>query len=751
LYQPLSQVVHFEGATSGKEVSAGTKTYQVENAIKLYERWRNVLTGHGEPGVMPEREKDRDTIGRVLVLDHCTPTPDQDAGSITALNLMRILQGLGFKVTFAPEDNFLYMDPYTLDLQRIGVECLYAPYVTSIEQHLAECGGQYNVVIVFRLLTAERNLAAIQKYCPKAKLIFHTSDLHYLREQREAELAKPDELRSFARKTRARELKVIREADATIVHSSTEKAMLDAELGTEGADSRVFLFGWAIEIPGTQVPYGQRDGMVFIGGFQHQPNVDAVLYFTKEVLPLVKRQLPDAVFHIVGSRVTSEVRALAGNGIKVIGFVKDLRTLLDRCRLSVVPLRYGAGIKGKIGTSLSYGLPCVSTTVGAEGMGLEVGDGVVVADDPEAFADAVVRLHQVAAWWESCSRGGLEFVQRNYSLEAGIEIVRGLLERIGVQETKLSQRGIHCQLEGVYPISFAADQTNDPLEITRDIQNKVEYDSWSTAPMLKVCREREEAIARVFGDAESYLLPGYCRVCEREVNFLIDLQCGALYAQEIWIPNWRERLVCPICGLNNRQRMIALAAGDVVKSYRDRRPEVYLMEQVTSIYQWMSTKVPQVHCTGSEYLGKDIMPGKTIKGIRHEDVESLSFGDGTFDLIISNDVLEHVINPSKALAEAYRVMRSGGELLMTVPLNLGKERSEHRVKLINGKLEHILPPIYHGNPVSNNGSLVVTDFGWDFLQEIRDTGFAKAELRFYWSEVYGHLGAGQHYIHAVKG
>jgi GT2 family glycosyltransferase len=116
LYQPLSQVVHFEGITSGKEVSSGVKAYQVENAKKLYARWQGVLAGHGEPGLMPEKEKDRGISGRALVLDHCTPTPDQDAGSITAFNLMRIVQCLGFKVTFAPEDNFLYMTPYTRDL-----------------------------------------------------------------------------------------------------------------------------------------------------------------------------------------------------------------------------------------------------------------------------------------------------------------------------------------------------------------------------------------------------------------------------------------------------------------------------------------------------------------------------------------------------------------------------------------------------------------------------------------------------------
>lgn len=753
LYQPLSQVIHFEGITSGKEVSGGVKTYQVENAKKLYARWQETLANHGKPGVLPEFEKDRGASGRALVLDHCTPTPDQDAGSITAINLMRILQGLGFKVTFAPEDNFLYMDTYTRDLQRIGVECLYTPYMTSLDQHLSECGELYDVVVVFRMLAAERNLQAIRKYCPNAKLVFHTSDLHYLREQREAELAGSDDLMRRAEKTREREMNIIRTADATIVHSSAEKEILDNESARINDKSRVHLFPWAIEVPGTQVPFEQRDGMVFVGGFQHQPNVDAVLYFVREIFPLVRQKLPNAVFRIVGSRATPEVLALAGDGVEVIGFVEDLRTVLDRCRMSVIPLRYGAGIKGKIGTSLSYGLPCVSTAIGAEGMKLVQGDGVLVADAPAAFADAVVHLHQDAALWESCSRGGLDFVRRNYSLEAGVDTVKGLLISAGVSENKMGSQGLNC-LPGVgfaKGAVFEADQMYDPLEIVRDIRSKAEYDDWSTGSELNACREREQAISRVHGDTEFYHLSGFCRVCEREVNFLVDQQCGAVETRGGWIPNWRERMVCPGCGLNNRQRMMAFAARNAVKCYRDRRPEVYLMEQITSIYRWMSTSVPQAHCTGSEYLGEDVAPGKIIKGIRHEDVERLSFPEASFDLVISNDVLEHVVNPCRALEEACRILRPRGEMLMTVPFHLNMEKSGRRAELVNGKLVHILPPVYHGNPVSDDGSLVFTDFGWDFLQDIRDAGFTTAELRFYWSEVYGHLGAGQHYIRAVKG
>ena len=753
LCQPLSQVIHYEGITSGKEISAGVKTYQVENAKKLYARWKNVLAGHGIPGVMPEKEKERGVVGRVLVLDHCTPTPDQDAGSITAMNLMRLLQGLGYKVTFAPEDNFLFMDPYTRDLQRIGIECLYLPYVTSVEKHLAECGRLYDLVVVFRETAAVRNLKAIRKYCPNAKFVFHTSDLHHLREIREAELAASPELRRKAEKTKERELDVIRAADATIVHSTVEKDFLENELGWQRETSRVFLFSWAIEIPRTQTPFDSRNGIAFIGGFQHLPNVDAVLYFAKEVFPLIRKRLPDTVFRIVGSRPTSEILALGKDpGIEVAGFVEDLGSVLDRSRVSVVPVRYGAGIKGKIGTSLSYGLPCVSTTIGVEGMCLKEGDGVLVSDDPAAFAEDVVRLHQDRTLWSASSHGGLDFVDRNYSIEAGMEVVRNILKTIGAPENGKHPFAVDRIPETLFSKKnlFVPDQLDDPLEIMQAVYSKKEYELLLDAPEQKVCRARERDIVLNHGSQASYEIAGYCRSCEREVDFLVDRQCGAVENENGWIPNWRERLVCPNCGLNNRQRAIAFAARDALRHFRDKCPQVYLMEQITPIFQWITNAFPQACCFGSEYLGANVVSGKTIKGVRHEDVERLSFEDSSFDLIISNDVLEHVVDPSQALREAYRVLGPRGVLLMTVPFHLDKEKSESRARIVSGKLQHILPPFFHGNPVSDDGSLVFTDFGWNLLRDIADVGFTNAKLCFYWSEVYGHLGPAQHYIHAIK-
>ena len=186
IYQPLSVVMHHEGITSGTNITEGTKSYQSLNAKKLYERWHEHLQHH--PECDADVAKERYVSRRALVLDECTPTPDQDAGSVTALNMMLLLREHGFQVTFIPASNYLFLPQYTPLLQRSGIETLHAPYCTSVDHHLKESGHRYALVLMFRVGVAHRHLDSVQTYCPRAKTIFHASDLHFLRMRREFEL-----------------------------------------------------------------------------------------------------------------------------------------------------------------------------------------------------------------------------------------------------------------------------------------------------------------------------------------------------------------------------------------------------------------------------------------------------------------------------------------------------------------------------------------------------------------------------------
>lgn len=240
---------------------------------------------------------------------------------------------------------------------------------------------------------------------------------------------------------------------------------------------------------------------------------------------------------------------------------------------------------------------------------------------------------------------------------------------------------------------------------------------------------------------EYFAVDGYCVPCSKKVSFLVDMQSGGFRQDNSWLPNWRERLECPLCRMNNRQRLMAT----LVKQELDvhHRKHVYFMEQVTPIYNWATATFKNHATVGSEYLGHECEGGAIINGIRHEDVENLSFPDGALDLIVSNDVLEHVPNPARGFAECARVLKVGGVMLATIPFHCNSNESTIRAKIVNHQLVHILPPSYHGNPVSADGSLVFTDFGWDVLQLFREARFSDAVVEMYASAKYGHLGGGQ--------
>ncbi|MCV6636393.1 class I SAM-dependent methyltransferase [Candidatus Albibeggiatoa sp. nov. NOAA] len=272
-------------------------------------------------------------------------------------------------------------------------------------------------------------------------------------------------------------------------------------------------------------------------------------------------------------------------------------------------------------------------------------------------------------------------------------------------------------------------------------------------------RAFEQALLDKHAEQDSFKWGGVCKGCDAHSRFLIDKEFGGVDTEQGWQPNWRERILCQ-CNLNNRQRAIIHAVKDTIRTRCESSDEpltLYATEQVTSVFQWLVNyfkSFENVTCIGSEYLGENIEGGTLqdglVKNIRHEDLENLSFADSSVDIIMSNDVLEHVNQPQKALQEIYRILKPKGELFLSIPFYLNAKHTICRAKIRDGKLEHYLAPEYHGNPISDEGSLVFNDFGWDFLQQLRNVGFSDVCLCHYWSKLYGYLGEPQYYIWAHK-
>lgn len=737
IYQPLSTVIHHEGITSGTDATQGVKAYQVENGKKLFERWKQRLEFHQVPGTDVDNAKDRCAIRRVLFLDHSTPTPDQDSGSIDAYNQMLLLREMGFQVTFIPEDNFLYMPDYTTALQCRGIEMLYAPYLISVQQHIKDHGNRYDLVFVSRHKSFIRNIDVIHKYCRKAKVLFHTVDLHFLRMQREAELVRSNKLKQQADEVKKKEYFCIRKSDIATVVSSEELAVLQQEI----PEAKVRLLPYSRTIANSETTFSERRDIVFIGGYQHTPNVDAVQYFVKNVMPLLREQLPGVHFYAVGSKPPVEIQALVSEDVIITGFVKDLNPLLDKMRVSVAPLRYGAGIKGKIGTAMAVGLPVVATHLAAEGMSLTERENILIADGADEIAKAIVEVYHDETLWNQLSSNGFTFAQKAWGADAAWSILADILADIEIQvKRSVHPLSLYCE----FPRLMRSKKRLRPIGSAKSRQEYLEL--LENPDLQKVSQIEKQLLAQV--DSEAFTVDGFCAPCDKKVSFLVDMQSGGQRHANGWMPNWRERLECPICRMNNRQRLVATLLKQALSDRQGQ--QIHFIEQVTSIYNWAAATFKQHTITGSEYLGHEYPGGAVIKGVRHEDFENLSFSDGQIDMIVSNDVFEHVPNPAKAFNECARVLKAGGIMLATFPFHSDKDESVIRARLNSGQLEKILPPAFHGNPVSADDCLVFTDFGWDLLSTIKRASFSKVGVDVYASEYYAHLGGGQLVFRAVK-
>ena len=426
--QPLSRVVHYEGITSGTDIGSGTKAYQAVNRLTFLERWKDTLAGHRPNGQEPMLERERQIERRVLMIDVTAPTPNQDAGSVVVMQIIAVFQKLGFKVTYLPLDNWLYQPAYLDPLRRAGVECICAPFDVNLDAYLAREGHLFDVVHVFRFQALSKALASIKRHAPQAKLVFNNQDLHYLRVSRQAEIENSEALRREARSIKAAEIEAMNGADVVCTLSRVEKSVLDAEaLLTKPVAIVPYMIDLPRQGPG---PGPRRKDILFLGGYGHSPNIDAAEWLVKAIWPLVKPHLGDARLILAGANPTQAVLDLAGGDIEVPGRIEDLEPLFERARVFIAPLRYGAGVKGKIYSAFGYGLPVVTTSVGAEGMGLTSGQEALIADEARDLADAILRLATEPETWSALAAKARAFVEANHTVESGARVMAQILDGV---------------------------------------------------------------------------------------------------------------------------------------------------------------------------------------------------------------------------------------------------------------------------------------------------------------------------------
>jgi len=423
MYQPQSMVVHFEGISNGTDTTNGQKSFQIKNKEKFYEKWNNVLKkehfSNGENVFSArDRSKDRKTI---LVIDHYVPTFDKDAGSRCLYMYIKLFVKRGMRVIFIG-DNYAVNEPYTSCLQQLGVEVLYGEdYSKNWLKWLQINGSKIDYVYTLRAHISIKYIDYLKKYT-KAKIIYFNVDMQDLRLYRQYEITGNDVYLKQAKEAEKLERFISEKADVLHVVSTYEEKLLNERFPSKLVRTIPIYIYENLELSPRNISV--TSGILFVGGFQHQPNVDAVLWFYENIFPELLKHQPNLIWYIVGSKPPESIKVLNGEHIVVTGYVSDeeLSEYYAKCRLAVMPLAFGAGVKGKVVEAAYYGIPMVTTLIGIEGLSREE-DAFIVADMDATMINTILKVYTDDNELQKLSNNERKFIRNHFSLECADRVI----------------------------------------------------------------------------------------------------------------------------------------------------------------------------------------------------------------------------------------------------------------------------------------------------------------------------------------
>lgn len=365
---------------------------------------------------------------RALVVDDEVPSSDRDAGSQAILSHMRALQKLGYAVSFIAAQQLADRHIDASELEAADISCLRTPYYASVEEVLRQQIYCFDLVYLHRLSNVSKYLSLVRQYCPSAVLIYSVADLHHLRMARQAAAEERPELIAESNRLRLAECTAAWQADGVLTHSTHEADVLRKSV----PDAKVSVVPWSYEPAPVNVPFSSRNGLAFVGNFSHGPNVDAAYFLAQDIMPLVWQEHPDIECILAGSGITAGVRELGSDKrIVVLGHVARLSDVFERVRITVAPLRYGAGVKGKVLSSVAAGVPCVMSEVAAEGVDWPHPLRSLIGDSAQDLAQKIVLLYTNSRLADEIATAGLVMIREDFSqfsvedaLRSAIEIAR---------------------------------------------------------------------------------------------------------------------------------------------------------------------------------------------------------------------------------------------------------------------------------------------------------------------------------------
>jgi glycosyltransferase involved in cell wall biosynthesis len=395
------------------------KTFLQENlslSTKLtLKQWLAAAKGRTRRSTLPPRHQDahspndaraKEKRPAILVCDERIPSPDRDAGSLRMYMILKTL-AQWTHVVFLPFNRPQGIE-YEHALWNIGVET-----GDIVEYRRLLKNRNFAAAILSRPSVGEAMLARIRRSAPGTKIIFDPVDTHFQRLAREYRISGNKKTLKESERYRKLESRLARESDLVWCASTEDKHLMQAA----SPGTQIEVVPTIHELHDQVSSFEQRSDLLFVGNMAHSPNADAVHYFMREIYPRISEAKPDIKVKIIGDDPAGELRGYDSPQVSILGYVPVIEGLLKQCRVFIAPLRFGAGIKGKIGEAMSYGLPVVTTSIGAEGFGLTHGVDVMIADEPSAFADAVVQLYTSKQLWNTLANNGWELIQNNFTPE----------------------------------------------------------------------------------------------------------------------------------------------------------------------------------------------------------------------------------------------------------------------------------------------------------------------------------------------
>jgi GT2 family glycosyltransferase len=408
---PTSWVIHHEGSSHGNSTDQGTKKYQLLNTRKLLAKWEAYLHSHWEDKGIPRIEASRNSKGIIIVCDRQAPSKLRDAGSVRTLQLLRHMKSLGYHVVFSATD-FSTNEIELALLEKEGIEIQRSK--ESLIDSLHNRVSRIRLSWLIRSEVFDYYNSDISNLIPNIPTVADLIDLNYKRINSVLEIDQ-------------NQVRIAKNSNLTLFCSPVESEILRSkETNLEVKDL------WAeYEVAPTRPEWSSTNGLLFVGGFRHQPNVEGLKYFVEQILPKINIHYPEMNIKVVGTGLDmAAVDLLRSVGIDYLGRVEDLGEIYRQTRVVIAPLVSGGGKKGKIGEALSYGLPVVTTSFGAEGFDFENEKDAFVSDDPEIFAKYVLDLQNDEELWNKSSVLAYNYAKSNLDTAAFKEKLQRIIEDV---------------------------------------------------------------------------------------------------------------------------------------------------------------------------------------------------------------------------------------------------------------------------------------------------------------------------------